>query len=150
MESEFKLKVPQFVDTEDQGVWVLFTFIRRCYLHYDIPVKEGLNFYVADVMRILDCESKDINKFLQPHLKDNMVDIGRLFNDRICFWTKGIHRDTVTRELTDPRAIRVWCYLMGCINNNLINEGDKVDRRICLWEMDRKYFAFSDRKYNNK
>jgi hypothetical protein len=101
-------------------------------------------------MRILDCESKDINKFLQPHLKDNMVDIGRLFNDRICFWTRGIHRDTVIRELTDARAIRVWCYLMGCINNNLINEGDKVDRRICLWEMDRKYFSFSDRKYNNK
>lgn len=150
MESEFKIKVPQFVDTKDELVWVLFAFIRRCYLHYDVSVKEGLNFYVADIMRILDVESKDIAKYLHPHLVEDHVSIGRLFNDRVCFWMKNLHRDTITRELTDNRAIRVWCYLMGCINNNLINDGDKVDKRICLWEIDRKYFAFSDRKYNNK
>ena len=56
-----KIKIPWFVDTDNQNVWVLFAFIRRIYVTNPyVKASDGLNFYLSDIIRILDSEDKDI------------------------------------------------------------------------------------------
>ena len=146
MKDDFKIKVPSFLDTDNQSIWVLFAFIRKTYFSHRLPVQEGLNFWTSDIIRILDSEDKDIGKSLYPHILNGAVSIGKISNRRVCFFTKGIVNVDV-RELTDPRAIRTWCYLMGCLNHNLIaNSTDKYINRQALHTIDREYFPLTNRK----
>lgn len=147
-----KIKVPWFVDTDDQHVWVLCAFIRRLYIEYNIPTKFGVDMYLKDVKIILDIEHRDIAGYLNPHLNKNWGQVGRLEGNHYTFYPKAIMKHTKDVELTDPRTIRLWCYLAGCMNHNLIegkprSKMNKKGRPMyqAMNSMDRQFFRLSSR-----
>ena len=142
-----KIKIPWFVDTDNQNVWVLFAFIRRIYVTNPyVTAKDGLNFYLSDIIRILDSEDKDIAKAVEDHVKPGYGRIGRILSGQVCIWLNHVTKDTTTVELTDDRAIRVWCYLMGVTNKNIIDTGDRRKRPFTMSTMDKDFFPLSSRQ----
>lgn len=147
-----KIQVPWFVETDNQAVWVLCTFLRRLYIEYDISSKLGLALYLKDVKVILDIEHRNVGKYLEDHLHKDWGMVGRLELQTYTFYPKAIIKHTKHLELTDPRAIRVWCYLMGCLNHNLIeppgkgwnNKSGKPSYQ-AMNHMDREFFRLSSR-----
>ena len=147
-----KIKVPWFVDTDDQHVWVLCAFMRRLYVEYNIPSREGVDMYMKDVKIILDVERRDIANYLHDHLAKNWGKVGRLEANHYTFYPRLIIKHTKRVELTEPRAIRLWCYLAGCLNHNLMEKrgrgwNNKTGRPSyqAMNSMDREFFRLSSR-----
>lgn len=147
-----KIQIPWFVETDNQAVWVLMSFIRRLYIEYNISTKEGVDMYLKDVKVILDIEHRDIGGYLENHLHKDWGKVGRLEMGHYTFYPRIIMKNTKRLELTDPRAIRVHCYLAGCLNHNLIEKPSKhwnnTTGRPCyqaMNHMDRTFFKLSSR-----
>ena len=143
-----KLRIPNCVNTDHEGVWVLFAFLRKIVVEYELTEKP-VDVYGSDMRRILDCERKDIHEFLYDHIDPRMCKIAKLNREHFVFYMKNIRTYTKEVELKDFKYIMRWAYLMGCSNYNLLEEDslalDKSRRPYYtpMYRLDRDLFEYS-------
>ena len=137
-----KIVVPHWAaEVEDEGAITLFAFFYRvCEMYgYD-------SWYYLDVSDF----SKIANKFSNGHHAyltnwlmtfegtDGNLKLGDPFTHKIMFKlkqrpTRGMQVPTqAIKEIRSERQIRIWLYILGCMNHNLINDDTgygKADKR---------------------
>ena len=142
------LKIPKWVHTEDEGVMILFAFLRKMVVNYRLDGK-GVDMYGYDVRRILDTESKYIHEYLYDHVDPKYCNIGKLSREHFVFTMKESKNFTQLVTIQNPRYIYRWAYLLGCSNWNLVEEGDLgLDNRphyIPMHRIERDLFEYKDR-----
>jgi len=146
---EVEIKVPGWVNTNDEGICMLFAFLRRIALEYK---SKNLDVYGYDIRKITDREDDAIHLYLNEHIDTDKCKIAKLSREHFIFQMKHINTGVKHVTLKDQKSIVRWAYLMGCSNYNLIepdnNTLDKERRPAYtpMYRMDRELFKFSTRK----
>ena len=83
---EIKIKVPQWVDTDDEGICMLFAFIRRLTLQWP---NTPLDMYGYDMRRIMDREENDLHLLLNEVIDLKYCKIAKLNREHFVFFCKG-------------------------------------------------------------
>jgi hypothetical protein len=146
---KIKVRVPHWVHTEDTGVIILFAFLRKVkykYHEFDGP----LDMYGYDIRKILDTETKYLHDYIQDQVDSKYCTIGKLNREHYLFDMKGTRQKTNIVEISEPKYLYRWAYLMGCTNWNLIEEGTGLltDRPAYtpMYRMERDLFEYTDRQ----
>ena len=147
---EIEIKVPNWVDTEDEGICMLFAFLRRITIEYQLAGKP-LDVYGTDIRRICNVEVNNLHEYIMDHVNSNNCRIAKLSREHFVFYMKPIKTGVKVVKLTEPSSHVRWAYLMGCSNYNLLEE-DNIsldrDRRphyVPMDKMDRELFTFTSR-----
>ena len=116
---DINIKVPFWaVDIKDEGLIVFIALMVKINLRYGWD--EWYNFHLQDVNKIKG-GLKNIRPLLKPYLE--WIDIAQPYNEE---WQLRMKRvmmhELVSVPLTNQRHIRVWCYLLGCMNSNLLDK----------------------------
>lgn len=119
MEETIKIKVPDWAeDIKDEGILVLLALLTKINFRYGW--EEWYNFHRSDVNKIKGNLQKT-NHHLDPYYP--LIQVAKPYNDELQFKMKRVFKHhLVSVKLTDQRQIRVWCYLVGCLNHNLIDQ----------------------------
>ena len=145
---EIKIKVPQWVDTDDEGICMLFAFIRRLTLQWP---NTPLDMYGYDMRRIMDREENDLHLLLNEVIDLKYCKIAKLNREHFVFFCKGWKYGIKEVTISNPRSLMVWAYLTGCSNYNLI-EGDHNEGPLHrppytpMYAYDREMFAYTQRQ----
>ena len=146
---EIKIKVPKWVKTDDEGICMLFAFLRKIVIEYqahDTP----LDMYGYDMRRIMDREENDLHLVLQEHVDPKLCQIGKLSREHFVFFMKESVKDLRVVTLKKTRSHIVWAYLTGCSNWNLLEESNSIFERPAytpMYRFDKEMFEFSHRDY---
>ena len=146
---EIEIKVPEWVNTDDEGICMLFAFLRRIALEYKT---KNLDVYGYDIRKITDREDDAIHLYLNEHIDTDKCKIAKLSREHFIFQMKHFNTGMKHVTLKDQKSIVRWAYLMGCSNYNLIEpDNNKLakERRPAytpMYRMDRELFKFSKRK----
>ena len=145
---EIQIKVPNWVNTNDEGICMLFAFLRRIAIEYDLTGK-ALDVYGSDIRRIINREENNIHDVLMDHVDMANCKIAKLSREHFVFYMKPIRTGTKVVKLKKHASHLRWAYLMGCSNYNLI-EPDSLglgkDRRPAytpMYRFDREVFQFT-------
>lgn len=116
---DIKIKVPGWAaDIKDEGLIVFIALLTNINKRYGWD--EWYNFHLKDVNKVKG-GLKDIKILLKPY--DEWIRIAEPFNDELQFRMKNVfHNELVSVQLYNQRHIRVWCYLLGCMNSNLLDK----------------------------
>jgi len=145
---EVKIKVPKWVNTDDEGICMLFSFLRKLSIqHPDTP----LDMYGYDMRRIMDREENDLHLLLQDYVDPKYCKIAKLSREHFVFYMKESIKGLRVVTISSQRALLVWAYLSGCTNWNLIEEGKQVGylsrpAYTPMYKFDRDMFAYSNRQ----
>ena len=118
---EIKIKVPDWVNTDDEGICMLFAFLRKIAVEYNLTNKP-LDVYGSDIRRILDREENNIHEVLLDHVDTSKVKIAKLSREHFVFIMKNVRQGVRQVTLKEPASHVRWAYLMGCSNYNLLEE----------------------------
>lgn len=147
---EIKIKVPDWVNTDDEGICMLFAFLRRIAVEYELTDKP-LDVYGSDIRRILDREENNIHEVLLDHVDTSKVKIAKLNREHFVFYMKSIRQGVRNVKLTKHTSHVRWAYLMGCTNYNLLEEDSKfLDKQhrpayTPMSKLDRELWGFTGR-----
>jgi len=143
---EIKIKVPGWVNTEDEGICMLFSFLRRIALEYD---EEALDVYGYDIRKITDIEADNVHLVINEHIDTTHCKIAKLNREHFVFkmshYRRGINEVTIRK----PESHIIWAYLMGCSNYNLVEpDNDLIDKNhrphyTPMYRLDREFFNHS-------
>ena len=116
---DINIKVPFWaVDIKDEGLIVFIALMVK--INHRYGWDEWYNFHLKDVNKVKG-GLKNIRTLLKPYLE--WIDIAQPYNEE---WQLRMKRvmvhELVSVPLTDQRHIRVWCYLLGCMNSNLLDK----------------------------
>jgi len=141
-----KIRVPYWVNTDNEGICMLFSFMRRIAIEYnlsDVP----LDMYGHDIRRIIGREEKGLHDYLDQFIDTRWCKIAKLNREHFVFTMKHIRTRTNTVEIKRPLNVVKWGYLMGCTNYNLIEE--PVDKELTgrpaytpMYKLERDLFNF--------
>ena len=146
---EVEIKVPNWVDTENEGICMLFAFLRRTCIEYKTS---NLDVYGYDIRKITDREDDSIHEYLSEHIDTKYCKIAKLSREHFVFQMSNYRYGVNHVTIKNPEAIVRWAYLMGCSNYNLVepdNDSLSSDQRppyTPMYRMDRELFKFSTRK----
>lgn len=147
---EIKIKVPEWVNTDDEGICMLFAFLRRIAIEYDLTDKP-LDVYGSDIRRIIDREENNIHDVIMDYVDIKYCKIAKLNREHFVFYMKQVRTRTRVLTLKETSSHIRWAYLMGCTNYNLLEQDtlalDKSRRPSYtpMYRFDRDVFAFSGR-----
>ena len=145
---ELRIKVPKWVNTDDEGICMLFAFLRKITIEYpDTP----LDMYGYDMRRIMDREENDLHLVLNEFVDIKYCKIAKLNREHFVFFMKKAKTGYRTVTLKKTRSHIVWAYLVGCSNWNLIEENNAILDRPAytpMYRFDRDMFEFTGRNYS--
>ena len=146
---EIKIKVPKWVKTDDEGICMLFAFLRKLHVQY---CTEGtpLDMYGYDMRRIMDREENDLHLMLQNYIDTDYCQIAKLSREHFVFFMKQSVKGHRIVTLKETRSHIIWAYLTGCSNWNLLEESNTIFERPAytpMYRFDREMFEFSHRDY---
>ena len=147
---EIQIKVPEWVNTDDEGICMLFAFLRRITIEYHLTGKP-LDVYGTDIRRICNIEINNLHDYLMDHVDIKYCKIAKLSREHFIFYMKGARTGTRAFELKEHSSHVRWAYLMGCSNYNLLEEDSislSKERRphyTPMYKMDKELFAFTSR-----
>ena len=118
---EIKILVPNWVKTDDEGICMLFAFLRRIVIEYELT-KKSLDVYGSDIRRILDREENNIHEVILDNVDTSKVKIAKLSREHFVFIMKSVRQGVRQVTLKEPASHVRWAYLMGCSNYNLLEE----------------------------
>ena len=116
---EIKIKVPHWVQTDDEGICMLFAFLRRIAIEFE-TTDTPLDVYGSDIRKIVNRKGKDIHQYIMDHVDLNYCKIARLNREHFVFQMKHVTKDCKIAKVKEERNMLVWAYLMGCSNYNLL------------------------------
>jgi hypothetical protein len=151
---EIEIRVPGWVNSEDEGVCMLFAFLRRILIEYGLRDKP-LDVYGSDVRRILNREVVNLHEWLLDKVDSKDCKIAKLSRQHFVFYMKNAKNDSRIVKLTKPESHVRWAYLMGITNYNLLEEDDfslDEERRphyTPMYKMDKELFQFTSRGRKN-
>jgi hypothetical protein len=147
---EIQIKVPNWVNTDDEGICMLFAFLRRISIEYSLTGKP-LDVYGSDIRRIVNREENNIHEVLMNHIDIKCCKIAKLSREHFVFYMNSIRTGTKVVKITSHGAQLRWSYLMGCSNYNLL-EPDNIsldkERRPAytpMYRFDREVFNYTSR-----
>lgn len=116
---DINIKVPFWaVDIKDEGLIVFIALMVK--INHRYGWNEWYNFHKSDVNKVKGGQW-NIRTLLKPYLE--WIDIAQPYNEE---WQLRMKRvmmhELVSVPLTNQRHIRVWCYLLGCMNSNLLDK----------------------------
>lgn len=145
---KIKVRIPHWVHTDDEGVMILFAFLRKMWVNYSLKGK-SIDMYGYDIRRILNTESKYLHEYLYEHIDTKYCTIGKLNREHFVFNMKNAKNNSKLVTIEDPRYIYRWAYLLGCSNWNLVEDDDLgLDDRphyIPMHRIERDLFEYTDR-----
>lgn len=147
---KIEIKVPDWVNTDDEGICMLFAFLRRIAIEYDLTGKP-LDVYGTDIRRICNTEINNIHEHLMQHVDTKYCKIAKLSREHFVFYMRGARTGMRTFELKEHSSHVRWAYLMGCTNYNLLEEDNislSKERRphyTPMYKMDKELFMFTSR-----
>ena len=145
---EIQIKVPEWVNTDNEGICMLFAFLRRIAIEYELTNKP-LDVYGSDIRRIINREENNIHDVLMEYVDMKHCKIAKLSREHFVFYMKRVRHGTKIVTLTEPSSHLRWAYLMGCSNYNLIEPDSaglgKESRPAYtpMYRFDREVFNFS-------
>jgi len=151
---EIKIRVPHWVNTDDEGICMLFAFLRKIGIEYNIRNK-ALDVYGYDIRRILDREENNIHDYIADYVDHKHCKIAKLNREHFVFTMKNDMAKKTRIVLLKKHSSHVrWAYLMGCSNYNLLEEDN--DELILgrpqytgMYRLERDVFEFSNRNSND-
>lgn len=119
METTFKVKVPYWAkDIKDEGLLTFIALNDRINRRYGFD--QWYNFYVNDVHKIIGNNTK-LQRRLEPYYED--IRVAHPFSKEVQVKVPHVRKhDLVSVPITSHRQQLVWVYLLGCLNNNLLDE----------------------------
>lgn len=116
---DIKIKVPEWaIDIKDEGLIVFIALLTKINQRYGWD--EWYNMHIQDVNKIKG-GLMNSKKLFKPYFK--WVEVAQPYNEELQFRMKRVfNHELVSVVLTDQRHIRVWCYLLGCMNSNLLDK----------------------------
>ena len=136
------IKVPHWVSKiEDDHLRVFFWFCDRMARQHGWD--ETYTMHIDDVVRICDKRNNGLVDWLHKQIADTKrITIGHIYDEVVCFslpepkFTREAGQRGRTRveqfyevELEDQRACYVYIYLLGCLNQNLLEDNSRsIDR----------------------
>tara|TARA_R110000796_G_scaffold24191_1_gene69080 strand:+ start:90 stop:563 length:474 start_codon:yes stop_codon:yes gene_type:complete len=150
-----EVRVPGWVDTEDEGILMLFAFIRKIVIEYNMTNKP-IDMYGHDIRRILDREDRYCNDYILKHVDPKYCTIGRLNGEHFIFKCKFVKNNTHLVEIKDPVNKLKWAYLLGCSNWNLLEDNQSTltnrPHYTGMYTLERNVFGFNaeDRKESTR
>lgn len=146
---EIKIKVPKWVKTDDEGICMLFAFLRKLVIEYQVQ-DTPLDMYGYDMRRIMDREENDLHLVLQDYIDSKSCKIAKLSREHFVFFMKDSVRGHRIVTLKETRSHIVWAYLTGCTNWNLLEDNNEIFERPAytpMYRFDREMFEFTNRDY---
>ena len=146
---EVEIKVPGWVDTNNEGICMLFAFLRRIAIEYKT---NNLDVYGYDIRKITDREDDSIHEYLSRQIDTKYCKIAKLSREHFVFQMSNYMKDVNIVTIKNPEAIVRWAYLMGCSNYNLVEpDSNSLSSHqrppyTPMYRMDRELFKFSSRK----
>jgi hypothetical protein len=147
---KIEIKVPNWVNTDDEGICMLFAFLRRITIEYQLTGKP-LDVYGTDIRRICNFEINNVHDYLMEFVDTKYCKIAKLSREHFVFYMTGARTGTRVFELKEHSSHVRWAYLMGCTNYNLLEE-DSIslsrERRphyTPMYKMDKELFTFTSR-----
>tara|TARA_R110000803_G_scaffold18970_1_gene50150 strand:+ start:27 stop:500 length:474 start_codon:yes stop_codon:yes gene_type:complete len=150
-----EVRVPGWVDSDNEGILILFAFLRKITIQYRMTNKP-IDMYGHDLRRILDREDRYINNYIHEHVDTNFCTVGRLNGEHFMFKANHWMQHTQVVEIKDPANQLKWAYLLGCTNWNLFEEDRlTINNRphyTPMYTLEREVFGFNaeDRKSSTK
>ena len=136
------IKVPHWVSKiEDDHLRVFFWFCDRMARQHGWD--DTYTIHIDDVVRICDKRNNGLVDWLHTQIADTKrITIGHIYDEVVCFslpepkFTREVGQRGRTRveqfydvELEDQRARYVYIYLLGCLNQNLLEVNSRsIDR----------------------
>lgn len=151
---EVKIKVPFWVNTDNEGVICLFGFLRKVAIKHNID-NEAIDMYGYDLRRILDQEADELHEWITDHVDPAYCQVAKLNRDHFMFKVSHLQRDCKVVKISSERQVLIWAYLLGCSNNNLLEERQNafiLDRPHynVMPRNERELFHYSTRSYVGK
>ncbi len=147
---EIEIKVPEWVNTDDEGICMLFAFLRRITIEYHLTGKP-LDVYGTDIRRICNMEINNLHDYLMEFVDIKSCKIAKLSREHFVFYMKNVKTGVKIVTLKEHSSHVRWAYLMGCSNYNLLEEDNislSRERRphyTPMYKMDRELFTFTSR-----
>jgi hypothetical protein len=147
---EIQIKVPKWVHTDDEGICMLFAFLRRIAIEHDLTGKP-LDVYGSDIRRIINREENNIHDVLMDHVDIGSCKIAKLSREHFVFYMKPIRTGTKIVKIKSHAAQLRWAYLMGCSNYNLVEPDSSslnAEGRPAytpMYRFDREVFNYTSR-----
>ena len=111
---EIKIKVPKWVKTDDEGICMLFAFLRKLHIQYGLN-NTPLDMYGYDMRRIMDREENDLHLVLQDYVDPEYCKIAKLSREHFVFFIKGAVKGIREVKIKEyHEVILIWAYLTGC------------------------------------
>lgn len=143
---EIQVRVPFWVKEEDEGIVLLFAFLRKIIIEYDFSDKP-IDLYGYDIRRILDNEGKYIHEYILSHVDTKYCKVGKLNRDHFVFQLKNIVQNTKLVTIKQHKMLIRWAYLMGCTNYNLLEPTDSIlegrPAYSSMFRLERDMFEFT-------
>ena len=110
---DINIKVPFWAeDIKDEGLIVFIALLTKISNRYGWD--EWYNMHLQDVNKVKGSLKNSKNLF-KPYFE--WIDIAQPYNEELQFRMKRVFKhELVSVPLTNQRHIRVWCYLLGCMN----------------------------------
>ena len=115
---EIQIKVPNWVNTDDEGICMLFAFLRRIAIEYDIP--NGMDVYGSDIRKIMNSKDNAIHDTINESIDMEQCSIAKLTGEHFIFTMRNYRRDIRVVTIKKLENLVIWAYLSGCSNYNLI------------------------------
>jgi len=86
---EIEIKVPEWVNTNDEGICMLFAFLRRIAIEYQLTGKP-LDVYGTDIRRICNIEVNNLHDYIMDHVDIKKCRIAKLSREHFVFYMKHV------------------------------------------------------------
>ena len=142
------VKVPRCLKTEDEGIAMLFAFIRRLMIEYKLQ-DQWIDLYGYDIRKIVDRMDDNIHEYLLQYVDENECKIVQLSREHYVFKLQNWRRNVNEVPIREHKNIIRWAYLMGCTNYNLLEkdglnlDDEKRPHYTGMFRFDRDLFMFS-------
>jgi hypothetical protein len=128
---KIEITIPRyFENVENENELLFLAYLYKLGLTYGN--KNIFKLYNTDIRSILGIEGYFPHIYIQEREWSKWIDMADVAEDAYGYRIKlvrgqGKDANTVTKTLTDERCVMVWIYLLGCFNNNLVEqEGHKT------------------------
>lgn len=130
---QFEVKIPYWAENETDQDWILFlAFMYKISKTYGM--KSLYKIYNSDLRVILGQMHDYPHKTISEQNWAGNVEIAKFDKDAWGYRLLRVrNRNTdedsvVVKTLDDTRCVMVWIYLMGCFNNNLVEEDSRKQK----------------------
>jgi hypothetical protein len=133
MVTEIELTLPKYFERVEEDNEILFlAFLYKLGVTYGN--KNVFRLYNSDVRTILGLTGYYPHIWIQEKSWTKWVDTVDMADDAYGYrirLVRGMGKDanTTIKKITDPRCILIWFYLLGCFNNNLVEDNKHKTKR---------------------